>query len=205
MSAELARELGNSLCIAKSQEEWAGKVDLFRTAITTEMSQHLFLWVPLERAKFYNETEKTFGGLVRDRFPSALSEINEAGNCFAAGCFTASVFHLMRVMEVGLKATYRSLGMRFNPQLSWGQILTDWSPEGIKSNLAADAKVKANLDFYRDVRGTLASVKDSWRNSTMHFDRTYNEAEALEIMTAVRGFMSCVAKRIDEQGEVLPG
>jgi hypothetical protein len=58
----------------------------------------------------------------------------------------------------------------------------------------------ADLPFYQNVRATVSSVKDSWRNGTMHFDRSYNEAEALEIMTAVRGFMKCVSAKINEEG-----
>ena len=199
-TAGLAYELGSSIAITTSKEEWSGKLNLFRHAVFLEMKQHLFLWVPLERAKFFNETEKTFGDEVANMFPKALSEIREAGNCYATGCSTACVFHLMRVMEIGLRAVYISLGLSFDPHVSWGNVLKNWSPEEIKGNPTANAKMMADLSFYQDVRATVSSVKDSWRNGTMHFDRSYNESEALEIMTAVRGFMKCVAAKINEDG-----
>ena len=36
-------------------------------------------------------------------FPAANHEASEAGKCFATARYTACVFHLMRVMEVGVQ------------------------------------------------------------------------------------------------------
>jgi hypothetical protein len=172
-----------------------------RNGISSEMTDQLFLWIPPERAKFFNETEKTFGKDVASNFPSALSEIREAGNCYSTGASTACVFHLMRVMEIGLRAVYASLELPFDPNVSWGSILKEWGHDQIKSNPTANARLMLDLPFYQNARATVSSVKDAWRNATMHFDRSYNESEALEIITAVRGFMKCVAEKIDEKGQ----
>src|SRR4051794_4802873 len=44
------------------------------------------------------------GAEVKAAFPSAMPDVLEVGNCLAAECNTAAVFHLMRVAEVGLRA-----------------------------------------------------------------------------------------------------
>jgi hypothetical protein len=52
------------------------------------------------------------GPKVLSAFPAAKSDIIEAGNCLAAECHTACVFHLMRVVEWGLRAFCAHLGFR---------------------------------------------------------------------------------------------
>jgi len=50
-----------------------------------------------------------FGDDVAKKFPSASVDIEEAGKCLALDRGTATVFHLMRAMEVGLRALAKSL------------------------------------------------------------------------------------------------
>src|SRR5439155_6631659 len=67
-----------------------------------------------------------FGEQVTTAFPSVAFDVEEAGNCYAFARPTACVFHLMRVMETGLKALGRSLNdPRFDPKTNptWETIL----------------------------------------------------------------------------------
>jgi hypothetical protein len=198
-SAEAAKRFASDVS-SLSKEGIQIRSKELQSCIYDEMASHLFLWVPSDQAKFFNQTEKTFGEDVARNFPSVLSEIREAGNCYATGCSTACVFHLMRVMESGVRAVYLSLSLAFDPRASWEMILQNWGKDEIKANPTANAILMANLTFYQNSRSTVSSVKDSWRNPTMHFDRSYNESEALEIMTAVRGFMKCIAAELDQIG-----
>jgi hypothetical protein len=199
-SAAMAERLAQEIAIIDSRDVLVAKIDFVAQAVLSEMSHEVFLWMPSRQAAFFNATEKTFADKVADRFPKALSEIRSAGNCYATDNPTACVFHLMRVMEIGLRAIYASLGLAFDPQASWGKILKDWGQDEIKAHPAANAIMLANLQFYQNARSTLAAVKDSWRNSTMHFDRGYDLPEAEEIMVAVRGFLKCVAEKMNENG-----
>jgi hypothetical protein len=171
-----------------------------RHNIFDEMGSHLFFWVPSERAEFYGQTEKTFGDNVQNRFPSSLHEIKNAGNCFAFGMYTASVFHLMRVTEIGMKAVSLSLGSAFDRNTSWEKILASISKETLGAAASTNANFQADPDFYKSVRGTIAAVKDACRNRAMHFDGNWDEEEAKEIMTATRSFMKTVAAKLDETG-----
>lgn len=46
----------------------------------------------------------------------------------------------------------------------------------------------------------MTSVKDAWRNSTMHIERRYTDEEAEHILSAVRSFLKKIARRLDEDG-----
>src|SRR5690606_2199938 len=74
--------------------------------------------VPPEKAKFF-ESDELFGTEVATAFPSARQDIKDAGNCLALDLNTAAVFHLMRVMEVGVKAMARHLKVRIKAGLDY--------------------------------------------------------------------------------------
>ena len=57
------------------------------------------------------ENSSFMGQHVSDAFPSAVGDIKEAGNCLGAECNTAAVFHLMRVVELGLRALCAHMGL----------------------------------------------------------------------------------------------
>lgn len=56
-------------------------------------------------------------------------------------------------------------------------------------------------DFFQDVWQRLDAVKDAQRNSTLHIERVYTEAEAREVFSTTRSFMQKIASRMDENGE----
>jgi hypothetical protein len=158
---------------------------------------HCFMMTP-ERAKFW-EAPQLFGPEVWERFPSSIFDIEEAGKCLACGRGTATVFHLMRVMEVGLKATAKALGVPYAP--SWdaylkkmrGQLDAKWedkSPEW-----------KAEEAFFREVHSYLHAVKLAWRNPTMHVANLYDDEQAREVWDATRAFMRHLATKLSEEKE----
>src|SRR2546429_816069 len=87
--------------------------ELLRTLqdrIQDEFSDLLFLSISKIKAPYY-ENEELFGADVKNKYPSAAFEIKEAGNCFALERSTACVMHLMRTLEVALKAIAAGLGI----------------------------------------------------------------------------------------------
>ena len=183
-----------------SETEFTVRAREIKESFAHELSSHLFFYVPTERAKYYDETLGMFGNNVKDRFPSTISEIKNAGECFAFAQYTAAVFHLMRVMESALRAVSKSLGVNIDKTKNWGDMLIAINPRELKNIPAADQIYKSHQRFYDDVRVTLSSVKDAWRNLTMHLDRRYDEAEAEDVLRAVKTFMGIVALNIDESG-----
>jgi hypothetical protein len=72
--------------------------EIYTGVLMDELKSQLFLFVPKERSDLY-QTVLTLPG-----FPLANLELIRSGNCFALAEYTASVFHAMRAVEVGLDA-----------------------------------------------------------------------------------------------------
>lgn len=78
--------------------------------IQDEMTENLFMFIPPDRAAYYNKPE-LLGKNTNARFSTIQYDVTEAGNCYASGRSTAVVFHLMRIMEVGVQEFGNKLGV----------------------------------------------------------------------------------------------
>ncbi len=74
-----------------------------------EISEKHFAFIP--RFDFF-EKDNLFGEEVSQAFPSECGDIRNAGNCIAASLWTAAIFHLMRVAELGMRALARHLRVK---------------------------------------------------------------------------------------------
>jgi hypothetical protein len=158
-----------------------------------ELRSCQFIFVAPRFAKYYKQIG-FFGQEVSDCFSSAIDDIQDAGTAFATGLPTSCVMHLMRVLEVALKTLASRLDIPFAP--SWDTYLNK-----IEKAISAKRDDKtpewlANEKFYRDVSGDLLTIKQAWRNPTMHVERKYDIEEAEQVMLAVRTFMQRMAKNL---------
>ena len=172
----------------------------FRGRLIDDMKRTLFLAVSSGDAKLYLAV-LPFGKEVGRAFPSADFDIWEATKCLALDRHTACVFHLMRVMELGLHALGKSLNdptldPKTNP--SWFKILDRCSKELKKPLAQRSPEWQADEPFYSGVAARLMAVKDAWRNETMHVKAEYNEEEARDILNHVKAFMSHLATRLSD-------
>jgi hypothetical protein len=157
-----------------------------------------------ETAKYFDPSSPLFGADFAQKFNSAGTyELEEAGKCLALDRATASVFHLMRIMEIGIRALAKSLQIPdpLKPvEKNWGVILERvW--EGIEKKWPnAAARMTGDGALFEALYASLDAVKNPWRNGTMHVERKYTEEEAKHVFDAVRGFMMRLAERIDEKG-----
>lgn len=102
-------------------------VETLRERIEDELDDIVFLFVPNDEVSYY-ENKTLFGDDVAAKFNQASEDIEEAGNCFAAGRYTACVFHLMRVLEYGLRALSRNLKVRLPRPVEleeWGKLISE--------------------------------------------------------------------------------
>jgi len=159
--------------------------------ISDEFSARTYLQLPTALAKYYRPSVPPFGQKVFDQFPSARSDVLEAGTCLALERNTAAVFHIMRVMELALKALAAELGIAYAS--GWGAYLnqitkivdSDW-----KSKTLAE---REKQPFYKQAAGDLQSMKIAWRNPTVHVERTYEADEAEQIYLSAKQFMNRLA------------
>ena len=176
------------------------RTDELHANISDALAIHLFFWVPPDRAAFYQQKEPIFGSDFATHFASSERDARKAGQCFAFGQYTACVFHVMRVMEIALRAAEGSLQLPPISDRNWGALLERWHSKAIVKFPASLPIYTAHEDFYKDIRATLCAVKDAWRNPTMHVERDYEEDEAKEVMTAVRSFARKLAAHLNEKG-----
>lgn len=166
-----------------------------------EMDGQLFLYVPSHRSDFFDPIKPLFGSDFANHFGSAERDSRKAGVCFAVGQYTASVFHLMRVMEICLRAAEDSLQLPPSMDRNWGTMLERWHSAKIVTFPSSIPIYKAHESFYKDIRATLCAVKDAWRNPTMHVERDYEEEEAEEVLVSVRSFARKLSAQLDEKGQ----
>lgn len=164
--------------------------------IESELVSRLFMHVSPGKVQYYQE-EQLFGKDVEERFPDKVPEsIAEAGKCFAFGRYTACVYHLMCVLEVGVQELGdRLCGPGFNINRSWGKILKDVDRHVASMPMGTTAERNSQQKF-AEIVGYLGTIKDAWRNSTMHPKNTYTEEEAKVIFDATRMFMQKLAATI---------
>ncbi len=163
-----------------------------QSRIRDELSLRLYVQVSSHLAKHYEPKSPPFGDLVFNQFGAAAEDVIEAGNCLALERSTASVFHLMRVMESGLKTLASELGIPYAP--SWESYLRQIAAVLESDWKSKPADVRAKQPFYRDVAGDLQLVKMAWRNPTMHIVKNYSQDEAVRIYGCVKQFMVRLAE-----------
>lgn len=161
-----------------------------RRRIHDELDGRLFLYVPVERAQYFNNSG--YDASVASAFPEATIDIEEASKCFALGRWTACVFHLMRVTEHGMRAlaAYLSVPCDFK---TWEPVIRKMRTEVGDYNASS---FKGNLDFIRQTLDRLTAVQTALRNEVMHSRSFYDEERASDVYAAVKGFMRQLATQL---------
>jgi hypothetical protein len=168
-----------------------------------ELGLHKLFVLEDTKSKYFMPAQPLFGDDVAGKFISAAFELDEAAKCLAFNRPTASVFHLMRLMEMGVLSVARCLGCSdpLPGDRSWGKVL-----KGVRERIDAKwptAATRASGDgqIFDELYASLDAVKNPWRNSTMHPANKYTDEEAEHVFYAVRGFMMKLASRCDENGD----
>lgn len=105
--------------------ECRGRLSDIKHALTAAMERRAFMYVPtsvqmyaplinlqkLDRT-IHDRHGKSFGEAVFVAFPDARFDAQQFALCMVAGADTAAIFHLMRVIEVGVRKLGAHLGVR---------------------------------------------------------------------------------------------
>jgi hypothetical protein len=181
--------------------------------IQLALENRVFLSLPKSRIDMLGN-KNFLGESVSAAFPSAVEDIEESGNCLALECSTAAVFHLMRVVEWGLRALARSLGVKsikannkpgnknYRPleYSEWEKIIGELQ-ERIESKLAKAKRGPAKQrlqEFYFPALQDIRAFKDAWRNHVMHTRASYTAADAEAVFSHVKRFMQSLATQVTE-------
>ncbi len=107
---------------------------------------------------------------------------------------TSCVLNLTRVVEIGLKAIAKDLGITLDLDRGWEPTLRTIR-DRIKEKKDELGDRKA---FYDDVVGHLYAIKNAWRNPAIHGAARYDYDPARAIWNAVEGFMRKLATKLKE-------
>jgi hypothetical protein len=158
------------------------------TRVADELEQRLFLSVPLEQSALYLQIAPPFSEEVTTKFPKMTEDISEAAKCLSLDRPTASVFHLMRTMELAVQQFGSELSITLVTEKNW-QVILDQINAAIRKLGAKEAKTKA----YAQAASHLYNVKVAWRNEVMHPKQTYTFEEAKGIFDNVKTFIGDLA------------
>jgi hypothetical protein len=207
-SLKLANRLQTEFRIMdyRTRREFSDRIKVLSERVHDDLEDIVFLYVPQDRKDLY-ENSRLFGDEVAANFSDANYDIEEAGKSFALDRYTACVMHLMRSLEVALDALGRGAGLPsavVEAQNSWERLLTKIDTQILANDKSALADWPPKRQFFVDARAHLFSVKNAWRNPSMHLEKKYNEREAERIFRAVKDFMEHLATHLDQIGNFTP-
>jgi hypothetical protein len=169
-----------------------------------ELGTSFYTHLAEDKVKFFNQ-DALFGPEVNSAASAEMNaEIRAAGNCLAADLNTAAVFHLMRVVEHGIRrlAATPQLDVNMSPRqismAAWSRLIKAME---IRIRKAQKHKGAVPLDpgqlqFYRGLLLNIDSFKDLWRNDVMHTRGDYNSVKAEEVLNYVRAFTRILAEKV---------
>jgi hypothetical protein len=170
--------------------------------IQKESSELVYLFVPPEDAKWFWKFD-ILGPTVSAAFSLSFDEINremtEAGNCYATGCYTASVFHAMRVLEHGLRLLAQDVGLTYDIQ-QWYNIINEIEAKirELSKTLPKGVAKNERLKFLSEAAKEFTYFKDGWRNYVSHGRTQYDGPQALSALNHVKAFMIHLATKLSE-------
>ena len=166
--------------------------------IRAEATTKSAMILPPEKAALYSPDNPLWGGEIRNKFPSAIYDIDEAAKCLALERPTAAVFHVMRVVEVAMKAISKCLGLQEPNNPNWGAYL-----KLIRDECESRGKSWTDWQLFQDIWQRIDSIKDAQRNTTLHVETIHTPEEAEFIFKATEGLMKKIADQMDENGQPL--
>jgi hypothetical protein len=140
-----------------------------------------------------------FGQEVAQKFPRASFQISEAGKCLELERYTACVFHLMCVLEVGLDSLANELGLPMS-RANWHNVL-ERIESSVRSMPNKDPGSMDRKQFLSEVALHFLFIKEAWRNHVAHGRARYSEEMAREVFGHVKSFMKHLATRLQERPE----
>ena len=171
----------------------------FNGRLVDESCDKVFFLMTLGESSWYNVPLRGWERSL-ERFPSIRDDVEEASKCFALSRYPAAVFHSVQAVEAGLIELGKFLKIS-DQKSGWTAVTSALSKTVRKERQNMTAFEKKNFAFLEQVHGTVAALKDAWRNKISHMEgrlivmSTEFSAEiAEEIIVASRAFMRRLAE-----------
>lgn len=167
-----------------------------------ELDSKLFLHINEDHVHYYNDPLHGWESAI-DRFPSMGFDVEEAAKCLALNRYTACVFHLGRIAEIGVVAVANRVGYQ-SPRPGFGEVLNymDQNLTKVREKYTeASPLFKGSVEFLAETTAHMHSVNQAWRQNVAHMDKKYTEEEAERTFLAIKALMQHLATQLEE---VLP-
>jgi hypothetical protein len=169
------------------------RFDQVSSVIHSELSQRLLYAVATEKT-LYLDSQWLTDTAIFSAFPKAFTEFQRAGCCYAYDECTAAVFHLMRVVDSGLRLVCESLGEPYNAR-NWDGIAKKIESEMSKKYQDKTAEWREREPFYSEVLTDIRSIGRAHRNPALHdIERNYSDPDAKYLIEVAKAFMTHLAK-----------
>jgi hypothetical protein len=192
-------EINEPFCYETLVRELAG----LRNQLKAALVKKSFVFIP-DGLSDYFDSDRMFGEAISKRFPAAKEEIIDACNCIAAQLYTASVFHLMRISEHGLRALARKLRVTLQDRkkrqpleyADWNKVITACKNKLTATRtMASGPRKQRRLEQFSEAADHCEYMKDIWRNDMAHARKRYGHHDALGVFDRVKVFMAFLVDR----------
>lgn len=160
-----------------------------------DLRDQIFVQIPQTHASLYENPLDGWEPVI-ERIDCKV-DISEAGLCLALERSSASVFHIIGVLQACLNVLAKSLRVKVDLETStWNKIINHMET-GVnqKQLIGSKSKWKKELEpFYSEVLFDLKAIKNAWRNPTMHFWKGATEAEARKIYDRTKDFALLICR-----------
>lgn len=159
--------------------------------------------ISAEKSVLFGGAQQLLGEVTASKFRSAWFDCEEAAKCLCLGRPTACVFHCMRMLEIGIKSFAKRLNVEDpldGQNRNWGKILGKIKEELDKGYPMKTRRHGTLGSIFEAIYANLESIRNPWRNSTMHVEATYTEQEAQHILSCTATLLSRMAEVFDEEG-----
>ncbi|TCQ02676.1 hypothetical protein C8J34_11640 [Rhizobium sp. PP-F2F-G36] len=167
------------------------EIAIATSAFLDEMEARLLFAFPPSSARYFS-SDSPFGAEVEEAFPNVTYDVIEAGKCLALGRWTATVMHLMRVLEAGLEALARHVDVPTGE--NWNSVLNAIENKLREVRRKVDGREQEQWAAEAGIH--LRFIKNSWRNHAMHPLERYDGERATQIFEHTRLFMQHLAGKI---------
>jgi hypothetical protein len=185
-------------------------------AMIGDLSEITVVFIPKNKTLYFERDDLFEETFHQSASPALNAEINAAGNCLAADLNTAAVFHLMRAVEIGLRAVARKLrvtvvmgksrsghcpineptcplGKRRNVTRKIKLEFAQWQQIIDQIHRKAKALPPARTAPLKDAMSSFYYFKEVWRNDVMHSRKTYDAEKAERVFSQAKEFMRQLA------------
>jgi len=181
---------------ANRRADCGAEIIALKNRISDEFSQRKFFCVEKDRTDFLSRVGD-WTELERTR-PSVVIEIARAARCFEYGENTSAVFHLMRVVDSGLRAVAASLGIGYSAN-NWSGIGDDIRKKMEQKYQAKTEEWRKSEPFYAEILTDLQAISKGHRNPVLHeIERSYDEKETRYLITVIFAFTIHIGKKLPE-------